>query len=145
MRNKIIFLLIISLSITISSTQALSWAYPFVVWNTNVYEVTDDEVIDSLLGKRIGEVKTKPNMRGDYYGNASNVYPKGTRYYEISGVATDISIAVEVKEGQWVKANFTHKAPFHWMNFFMKVFPLLILILIAVIIVKIVKNTRKNV
>jgi hypothetical protein len=45
-----------------SSVQALSWAYPFVVWKGKVYEVKQEDIIsDSEIGKKIGEVKTKPN------------------------------------------------------------------------------------
>ncbi len=51
-----------------SSVQALSWAYPFVVWNGNVYEVKEEKVLESEIGKSIGEVKTRPNnMTGNYY------------------------------------------------------------------------------
>lgn len=113
------FLLVFLLLIcgTVSSVQALSWAYPFVVWGGNVYEVTDDVVNDSQLGKRIGKVKTKPNdMTGNYYGNASNYFPVGTPYYEISGIPTSEAIAVEADDGIWLKADYANQAPFHWMN-----------------------------
>lgn len=133
--KKITLFLFIIILLTNSSVQALSWAYPFVVWSGNVYEVTDKEVIDSLIGKRIGEVKTKPNdMTGNYYGNASNYYPKGTEYFEISGISTDTAIAVKKEEGKWVKAVYVNKAPFHWVNLFTNPFPFLILIVIILFI-----------
>jgi hypothetical protein len=66
-----------------STVYALSWAYPFVVWKDNVYEVTEEALGNEDIGNQIGQVKTKPNdMTGDFYGNASNTYPIGTKYYE---------------------------------------------------------------
>lgn len=111
-RLSFIFLLIIS-----PSVQALSWAYPFVVWKGNVYEVKQEDFIKELdIGEIIGQVKTKPDeMTGRYYGNASNYYETGTEYYEIKGVSTDNALAL--KDGnQWVRAVYVHKAPFHPMN-----------------------------
>ncbi|MFC7686301.1 hypothetical protein [Ureibacillus sp. GCM10028918] len=144
--KKIILILFLMILLTNSSVQALSWAYPFVVWSGNVYEVTDEEVIDSLIGKRIGEVKTKPNdMTGDFYGNASNLFPRGTEYFEISGISTDTTIAVKEEKGKWVKAVYVKKAPFHWMNLLTNPFPYLILILIVLFIglLKMKKNSKK--
>lgn len=125
------------------SVQALSWAYSFVVWKGNVYEVTEEHVLASEIGKEIGEVKTEPNdMTGNYYGNASNSYPKGTKYYEISGTSTESAIAVEVEEKQWVKAVYVHEAPFHWMNLVTKISPFLILFAIVVIIILRIKKEK---
>lgn len=131
--------------LTNSSVQALSWAYPFVVWSGNVYEVTDEEVIDSLTGKLLGEVKTKPNdMTGYYYGNASNLFPKGTEYFEISGISTSTAIAVKKEKGKWVKAVYVNKAPFHWMNLLTNPFPYFILILIVLFIGLLKKKKSKQ-
>lgn len=107
------------ISFATSSAQALSWAYPFVVWSGNVYEVTTEEVKNSVISKRIGEVKTKPNdMTGDYYGNASNEYPKGTQYFSISGISTNTAIAVQVKKEKYMKAVFVHKSTTHWNPYY---------------------------
>lgn len=115
---KKITLLSLSLLFMISSSvQALSWAIIFVVWEGKVYEVKQEEIIEnSVIGNVIGEVKTTPDdMTGDYYGDASNFYSIGTKYYEIKGIST--SDAIAIKEGnQWVKAVYVHKAPFHIMN-----------------------------
>ncbi|TSI02547.1 hypothetical protein [Lysinibacillus sp. BW-2-10] len=133
-RTILVFILCI-FSFT-SSVQALSWAYSFVVWNGNVYEVTEENVLKSELVKVIGEVKTKPNdMAGNYYGDASNSYPKGTKYYEIMGTSTESAIAVEIEEKQWVKAVYVHEAPFHWMDFATKILPFLILMTVVAIII----------
>lgn len=114
--KRISLLLLLFIFMISSSVQALSWAYPFVVWKGKVYEVKHEEFIeDSEITKVIGEVKTKPNdMTGKYYGDASNYYPKGTKYYAIKRTSTSIAIAVK-ENNRWVKAGFVHKAPFHIM------------------------------
>lgn len=138
MKNVVLLLLFVL--IFTSSAQALSWAYSFVVWNGNVYEVTDEIVVENEIGKSIGEVKTTPNdMTGEYYGDASNVYPIGTKYYEINNVSTDKAIAVEAKENQYHKAIFIRKAPLHWMD----IVPFLIFIVLIIIIVKDIKTGKK--
>lgn len=142
MIRTVLFFILFIFSFT-TSIQALSWAYSFVVWNGNVYEVTDENLLDSKIGKVIGQVKTKPNdMTGDYYGNASNSYPKGTKYFEIIGTSTESAIAVGVKEKQWVKAVYVHEAPFHWMDLVTKILPFLILIAIVLIIISRMKKAR---
>lgn len=42
-------------------------------------------------------------MTGNYYGNASNYYLKGTHYYEIKETSTSIAIAVK-EDRHYVKA-----------------------------------------
>lgn len=80
--KRITLLCLLFIFMISSPFQALSWAYPFVVWEGKVYEVKQEEMItDRVIGKTIGEVETKPDdMTGDYYGDASNYYPKGTKY-----------------------------------------------------------------
>ncbi|WP_242698263.1 hypothetical protein [Bacillus sp. SD088] len=103
---------------------ALSWTIIFVVWNGNVYEVTEEAVAESQIRQVIGEVKTKENeYSGKFHGNASNYYPIGTKYYDIEGTPSSEEIAVETEEGQWVKAIFAHKAPFHLGDFFIRYLP----------------------
>lgn len=95
-----------------TTASALSWAYAFVVYNGNVYEVTDQVVSELEIDQQIGEEKSKPNdQTGDYYGNASNFYDIGTKYYQIKGTSHKEAIAVESGEGQYKKAEFRHKAP----------------------------------
>ncbi|WP_053365677.1 hypothetical protein [Bacillus sp. FJAT-27245] len=126
-----------------SSVQALSWAYPFVVWKGKVYEVKREEIIAaSEIGEVIGKVKTKPNeMTGNYYGDASNYYPKGTNYYEIKGTSTSTAIAVK-ENNQWVKAVYVHRAPFHIMNVLSNAYFLTAIVLIAVGVIW--KNTKSK-
>lgn len=123
-----------------SSAQALSWAYSFVVWNGNVYEMTDEIVVENEIGEHIGEVKTTPNdMTGEYRGNASNEFPKGTKYYEINNVSTEIAIAVEIKENKFKKATYVHEAPFHWLE----IVPYLILIVMVTVIIVVLIRREK--
>lgn len=128
-----------------SSVQALSWAYPFVVWNGKVYEVKQEELIkDNEIGKIVGEVKTKPNdMTGNYYGDASNYYPKGTKYYEIKGTSTSTAIAVK-EDNHWVKAVYVHKAPFHIMNVISNFYFISAIVIVALIIVGVILRNNKS-
>lgn len=130
MKRVAMFFILILFSIT-PTGHALEWAYFFVVWDGNVYEVKEEEVGESEIGKAIGYVETKANNRtGKHVGNASNYYPIGTKYYEIKGIPSDKAIAVEAGEKLWVKAEFVHKKPTYWM---VKVLPFLFLLLIIVV------------
>ncbi|RCW63358.1 hypothetical protein DFR57_11825 [Saliterribacillus persicus] len=82
-------------------------------------------------------------MTGYYFGNASNAYPKGTKYFKINNISTRNAIAVEVGDNEWQKAVYVHQAPFHWMDIFTKILPILILIAIVIIILIRLKK-RKN-
>lgn len=115
--KKLSLLVILLFLFVASPVQALSWAYPFVAWDGNVYEVKEEEILqESDIGEVIGEVKTQTDdMTGNFYGDASNLYPIGTKYYEIAGTPTSETIAVEV-DGEWLKAEYAHKVPFHIMN-----------------------------
>ncbi|UAL46098.1 hypothetical protein K7887_14315 [Sutcliffiella horikoshii] len=117
MKSKLIFCLIFTF---LASNQvfALDWAYPFVVYKGGVYEVTDESLLQEDIGKEIGEVKRKADdYSGNYYGDASNHYERGTKYFEITSVDPISAIAVEDNNG-WIKAVYLYKAPFHWMNMF---------------------------
>lgn len=92
--------------------QALSWAYEFVTWDGKIYEVKKDQKLDeSQVGEVIGEVeRVADDMTGEYYGDASNYYEAGTKYYEITGTPKDVAIAVLVGNN-WVQANFVGEQP----------------------------------
>jgi len=119
--KRIPFLTIILVFCISSSVQAFEWSYSFVVWDGKQYEVKIEEMIEeSKIGKKIGKVKTQPYYynRSDamkYYGNASNIYPIGTEYFEIKGFSPSTAIAVKV-DNQWIKADYVHNAPYHIMN-----------------------------
>lgn len=134
--KKILPIICVFCFITTSFVQALSWAFPFVVWKGNVYEVTDEVVHKEEIGKQIGEVKRMPNeMTGNYFGDASNAFSKGTKYFEIKAISSKEAIAVEAEEAEWVKAVFAHKAPFHWMDLITTLLPTITLIVIIIFII----------
>lgn len=143
---KKITILSLLLALMISSTvQALSWAIIFVVWEGKVYEVKQEEIIEnSEIGKIIGEVKTKPDdMTGEYYGDASNFYPIGTKYYEIKGIPTSNEIAIK-EDNQWIKAVYVHKAPFHIMNVLTNQFFIFSVVVISLIIIGLIFRTKMS-
>jgi hypothetical protein len=78
------------------------WAYSFVVWDDFTYQLADEYVED--ISEEIGEVTKYSDMEGTYSGNFSNVYEKGTKYYSITGISTEVAIAVEEKDGRFRKA-----------------------------------------
>ena len=128
-----------------SSVQALSWAIIFVAWEGKIYEVKQEEIIENTkIGIIIGEVKTKPDdMTGDYYGDASNFYPIGTKYYEIRGISTSDAIAIK-EDNQWVKAVYVHKAPFHIMNILTNQYFIFSIVIIALILIGVIFRNKKS-
>lgn len=80
---------------------ATNWVYPFVVWDGYMYEVTDEKV--TTIENEIGAVTKYSDMK-QYGGNFSNAYPKGTKYFAIKGMDTEVAIAVEVDNGNYLKA-----------------------------------------
>ena len=142
-----------------SSAQAFEWAYHFVVWDGKEYEVKQEELIEeSAIGKKIGKVKTEPYYYSDrtdamtYSGDASNIYPIGTPYYEIKGVSTSSAIAVKV-DNVWIRADYIRDAPQPMMDTVTEIkaktlnivpFAMIGLILIGFIYLAIKKSKRRN-
>jgi hypothetical protein len=83
------------------SNSLAKWAYKFVVYDDYTYVVKDEFVTE--IDKEIGHVTKYSGIEGTYYGNFSNVYKEGTKYYSIKGVSTETAIAVEVN-GNYIKA-----------------------------------------
>lgn len=81
--------------------EATSWVYSFVVWNGYIYVVSEEYVTE--IGSEIGHVTRFSDMK-QYAGNFSNSYKRGTKYYSIEGIRTDVAIAVEDQYGQYRKA-----------------------------------------
>lgn len=75
------------------STSSPDWAYNFVVWNDFMYVVSDEYTEN--IGGVIGEVTKFSDSEGIYSGNFSNKFEEGTKYYEMEGFSTDVSIAIE--------------------------------------------------
>ena len=114
--RRLIFLMLLSLSIALPAS-ALSWAYTFVVFDRNAYEVLDTTIEEDALGDVIGEVETVVNDEtGCYYGNASNGYPIGTVYREVDGESVEDVIAVE-DGSEWKRAEYRFEAPYHSRDF----------------------------
>ncbi|MGE6256713.1 hypothetical protein ACQKCU_02205 [Heyndrickxia sporothermodurans] len=101
-KHYAVILIVLLLFIVSSRSAMASWAYPFVVWDRYVYVVSDEVVIE--IDKQIGRVTKYSDKEGNYGGNFSNVYKKGTKYYSIKGISTDIAIAVQEKDGHYKKA-----------------------------------------
>ena len=113
LRNRTILTVLILPCIFSSSVQALSWHSEFVVWNDKVYEIKEEVLKDGDIGQYIGKVDAEADdYTGDYDGNASNVYPIGTEYYEIKNLSSDQAIAVEIGKQQWKKAEYIYDTPF---------------------------------
>lgn len=146
--KKTLFLSLILVFVISSSVHAFEWSYRFVVWDGKVYEVKEEELIEkSEIGERIGKVKTQPyNSSGysdkeKYYGNASNIYPIGTPYYEIKGIPTSSAIAVQV-DNQWIKAEYVQNAPYHIMNTLTNLF-ILVPVMIGLILIAFIYRAKK--
>lgn len=75
------------------SNKFASWAYSFVVYEGDIYVISDEYVTE--IDKEIGHVTKYSDKEGTYYGNFSNTYKKATKYFSIKGVSTDTAIAVE--------------------------------------------------
>lgn len=80
---------------------SVDWAFSFVVWEGYIYQLSD-EYVDNV-GKKIGKVTKYSDTERTYFGNFSNFYEKGTKYYAILGISTEEAIAIE-EEGKYRKA-----------------------------------------
>ena len=100
-KTAISFLFVVLLLFFPNKSSA-SWAYLFVVWDGFTYVITDEKVEE--VDKKIGAVTRYSDMEGTYSGNFSNAYKKGTQYFSIKGVSTDVAIAVQKEDGTYIKA-----------------------------------------
>lgn len=97
----LLLITLIAFTILPSKSLATDWAYPFVVWEGYIYEVTDEYVTDVDI--EVGEVTAFSDME-ELSGNFSNTYEVGTKYYTIEGVSSDEAIAIEEADGNYIKA-----------------------------------------
>ncbi|MBM7619674.1 hypothetical protein JOC95_001526 [Bacillus tianshenii] len=100
---SLILLLVVVFCFSLPSKQFASWAYSFVVYEGDIYVISDEYVTE--IDKEIGHVTKYSDKEGTYYGNFSNAYKKGTKYFSIKGVSTDTAIAVE-DAGKYIKADW---------------------------------------
>ncbi|CAM4480908.1 hypothetical protein PATA110616_21085 [Paenibacillus tarimensis] len=84
-----ILALLLSFMFIGTSACLADWAYNFVVYDGNSYQVTDDVMDEADIAKRVGEVTRYSDEEGTYSGNFSNAFPVGTQYYAIQGIAAD--------------------------------------------------------
>ncbi|WP_155591056.1 hypothetical protein [Lysinibacillus cavernae] len=121
---------------------ATSWAYPFVVWDGYMYEVIEEEV--TTIEKEIGVVTKYSDMK-QLEGNFSNAYPKGTKYFSIQGIPTDVAIAIQVDNGQYFKAvregEYGYQSPKDYTAFLYKA---LGVIAIFIVIFVLLTSVRKK-
>lgn len=104
MKKFIIVILAIVALMPMRSMNA-DWAYSFVVYSGDIYEISDDELIPSNeIVKKIGQVTRYSDHEGTYSGNFSNIYPKGTPYYSIKNIDPKEIIAIKTHEAEFVKA-----------------------------------------
>lgn len=87
-----------------SEGSSADWAYNFVVWNGDIYEVLNEEVNNSEIEEAIGEIKQYSDYEGIYSDGFSNKYQVGTKLYKIKGLETSENIAIETKEGHYINA-----------------------------------------
>ncbi|UOQ86541.1 hypothetical protein [Gracilibacillus salinarum] len=126
-RKKLLISILLLLWIP-TSLYALTWAYPFVVLDGRVYEVTSDQVDPSDVGLLLGQVtKVANEQTGSFHGNASNQYPVGTKYFKMDKVDEKDAIAVKADQ-LYYKATFIKYMPFHWRNILSFIIPMLFLI-----------------
>ena len=102
---KIILVVLILLMISFDTAYA-KWANAFVVYNKNVYVITDKKVNVELIGSKLGQVTKYSGREGTYSGNFSNVYRMGTKYYAIIGSDVNKAIAVKEKSGIFIEAQY---------------------------------------
>ncbi|MGD6831119.1 hypothetical protein ACQCT5_03080 [Sutcliffiella halmapala] len=98
-----ILLMTVIFCLLLPTKQFASWAYSFVIYEGYIYVVSDEYVTE--IDKEIGHVTQYSDKEGTYYGNFSNTYKKGTKYFSIKGISTDTAIAVE-DGGKYIKADW---------------------------------------
>lgn len=101
-RNLVVFVFLSQLFFVLVGEA--SWAFRFVVYDGNVYVITDEVVDPSKIGVSLGEVTYYTDREGTYGGNFSNTFPVGTPYLQIHGVDVLDFIAIKLNEDQYIKA-----------------------------------------
>jgi hypothetical protein len=133
-----------------TKSHATSWAYSFVVWEDNIYVISDEYV--SEIKNEIGHVTKYSDMKS-YPGNFSNTFKKGNKYFSIKGVNPNEAIAIEESNGRYIKAyrDGEYKVKSAFDGYFdgqqgvVKIFVLLIIgITTVMLIYKVKKNNRKD-
>ncbi|MGO4185040.1 hypothetical protein AB4Z45_25315 [Paenibacillus sp. MCAF9] len=140
-RKHFIFFILITSLLFPGNLSATSWANEFVVWHGYVYVISDEYVTD--IHKKIGHVTVYSDME-TYTGNYSNSYKKGTKYYSIKGISTDEAIAVQQKDGKFIKANRDGKFKGENTDYSGLVRNVIIISLLAILVIFLVRNRYKK-
>ncbi|MBD2843644.1 hypothetical protein IDH44_00455 [Paenibacillus sp. IB182496] len=90
-------------------SSSADWAYRFVVWNGDIYTMTDTVVAEADVGEAIGEVTYYSDEEGTYADGFSNVYPAGTKLYRLLDAQTNEAIAVQDSDQGYMRAKHSGK------------------------------------
>jgi len=111
----LLMLFIILLSGCSSKSQVLKgnssadWAFHFVIWSNDLYEVTSELVLPEEIETEIGQVKKYSDIEGTYKNGFSNRFKEGTKLYKLNDVAIDKYLAAQIGTDQYVKLENTGK------------------------------------
>ncbi len=101
MKRLFIGLLSLTMLLVSGCSSNEDWNSSFVVWDDYIYVMSNEYVTD--VESEIGKVTKYSDKEGTYFGNFSNTYKKGTKYFSIAEISTDEAIAVE-ENGKFIKA-----------------------------------------
>ena len=106
-RSLLIGLCLMTLSSVVgcgrTQTTAASWAFDSVKWHNHIYRVTTETI--GNVGQQIGAVTNySDNEATPETGTFSNKYPVGTKLFSIPNTDTIDAIAVQTKDGSFLKA-----------------------------------------
>ncbi|WP_314589853.1 hypothetical protein [Paenibacillus terrigena] len=74
------------------------WAYPFVIWQDDIFEVLEEEIDADQIDQEIGEVKRYSDTEGIYGNGFSNKLLVGTKLYRVKNIDISDFIAVRIGE-----------------------------------------------
>ncbi|WP_314585989.1 hypothetical protein [Paenibacillus terrigena] len=101
---KKLFISSVLLFFVMNQSVSASWAFQFVVYSGNTYEVTSEIISPNQIEKKIGQVSHYSDKEGTYSGNFSNTYPRGTKYYSVIGIDKNKEIAIKTEDNIYIKA-----------------------------------------
>lgn len=86
------------------SESSADWAFSFVIWNDDMYEILEDKVSPEDIGEEIGEIRQHSDSEGMYSNGFSNKYPVGTKLYTLDGLDLSEYMAIRIGEDHYIKA-----------------------------------------
>ncbi|MFD0712343.1 hypothetical protein [Paenibacillus sp. GCM10027626] len=138
-------LMLIAMVLFMSGAVHADWAHAFVVYDGNIYVISEEQVDPGKIGSKLGEVTRYSDREGTYSGNFSNTYPKGTEYYEINETKEKDAIAIKEKAGTYRKALYNGKYAgnrYDWQQ--VLVFSLLLFVLLFTVSAVIIRSRRSR-